>query len=153
KVVTLVAVIDEQPVLPRAMGCSQVWTAFHLECRVELCKLRGIPALARGRPPAGIVERDRPDCRRLVFPPFDSTLGQEIGHGDRFSSLVHHPEVLDVNAEQLATVLAEIPIVEPDQAYQVGIDPEVGGTCLVSAVVAGTRPRGRQLRGGLACGR
>src|SRR5258707_1265161 len=84
KVVALVAVIDEQPILPRAMGCGQVWSAFHPERGVELRELRGIPVLANGRLPAGIVERNRRDCRCLVFAPFDSTLGQEIGHGDRF---------------------------------------------------------------------
>jgi len=42
-----------------------------------------------------------------------------------------------VNAEPLATVFPEIPIVEPDQAYQVRINPEISRTCLVSTRIAG----------------
>ncbi len=162
KVVALIAVVDEQPILSRAMDCGQVWSTFHVERGVELRELLRIRVLAHRCPQAGIVERDRRDRGRLFVPPFDSTLAQEIGHGDRFSRLVHHPEVLDVNAEQLATMLAEIPIVEPDQPYQVGIDPEVGGTGLITAVVAcarrwgwgrrrdlaGRRRRGRRLADG-----
>src|SRR5258708_30965839 len=56
KVVALVAVVDEQPILPRAVGGGHVWSPFHVERGVELRELRGIPALPGGRPPAGIVE-------------------------------------------------------------------------------------------------
>jgi len=42
---------------------------------------------------------------------FQSPLGHEIGDGDRSSRVVHHPEILHVDAEELAAVLAEVPIV------------------------------------------
>src|SRR5437667_3677421 len=40
KVVALIAVVDEQPILPRAVGCGQVWSAFHLERGVGSVQVR-----------------------------------------------------------------------------------------------------------------
>src|SRR5438105_8391689 len=153
EVVALVAVVDEQPIFPRPVGSGQVRIAVHLEGGIESGELRGICVLAGGRPPAWVLERDRTDRGGLTRRPFDAALREEIGHRYRSSGPVQHPEVLDVDPEQLASLLAEVPIVESDQADQVGIDPELGRARLVAAVVAGRRFRRRQRGGDPARGR
>src|SRR5207244_7374034 len=87
---------------------------------------------AGGRPPAWVLERDRTDRGGLTRRPFDAALREEIGHHYRSSGPVQHPEVLDVDPEQLASLLAEVPIVESDQADQIGIDPELERARLVA---------------------
>ena len=87
----------------------------------------------------------------MLLRPFESTFGEKIADRDGSSRLVHHPEVLDVDAEQLAAVLAEISIVEPDQSHQVGVDPEISWTGLVAAVITG-RGRRRRHRSGTGAG-
>src|SRR5438552_1585789 len=153
EVVALVAVVDEQPIFPLPIGSGQVRIAVHLEGGIEPGELRRICALACGRPPAWVLERDRTDRGGLTRRPFDAALREEIGHRYRSSGPVQHPEVLDVDPEQLASLLAEVPIVESDQADQVGIDPELERARLVAAVVAGRRFCRRQRGGDPARGR
>jgi len=43
-----------------------------------------------------------------VCPGVPVALGHEIGDGDHLR-VVHHPEILHVDAEELAAVLAEVP--------------------------------------------
>src|SRR5207237_2232359 len=94
EVVALVAVVDEQPVFPRAISSGQVRSTVHLERGIEPGELRGIRVLAGGRPPAWVLERDRTDRGRLIRRPFDAALREEIGNGDRSSRPVQHLEIL-----------------------------------------------------------
>src|SRR5207248_11050855 len=99
EIVAFVAVVHEEPIFPRAVGCRQVRSAVHLECRVELCELVGISLFPAGRLPAWIVERDAGDTVSLIVWPLYAALGEKIRVEVGIPCLVYHPEVTALVAD------------------------------------------------------
>jgi len=128
EVVALVAVVDEQPILLRAIGSGQVRIAVHLERRVELANSAALPCL----PAAALQHGSSSEIDAIADGAFSGRSMRPSDSRSATADAVFPPgpasgRFSDVDAEQLAPP-PEVRLLNRIQADQVGIDPESAGS-------------------------